>query len=291
MFFNPIMQSPLDFIVTTCYNSNFSVGGRKMKNPIAYLKHILKDPINTNAEAEARKKEIMPLLYISIGIAVVPCILMTFLSLDFLGILSFIGVVCIIVCAFLLFVIKKAKEKFAALTCNSCKTMFTADSLETFKDLVSYEVVKENFVTKTSHPSSNNGVISEVKVTGESTAVLSVSFKCPNCGETKSFKYTITPFRGEIKFKKVTVTEVELVKARLETEMKEVAAVYNSEKREQIPYSIHSMHHPNYADRDKPQLGITRPQYNGVTITYHREIDEMVEGLFLNNELNGKINA
>ena len=33
-----------------------------MKNPIAYLKHIVKDPINTIAEADARKKEIMPLI-------------------------------------------------------------------------------------------------------------------------------------------------------------------------------------------------------------------------------------
>ena len=30
-----------------------------MKNPLAYLKHIVKDPVNTIAEADARKKEIM----------------------------------------------------------------------------------------------------------------------------------------------------------------------------------------------------------------------------------------
>ena len=33
-----------------------------MKNPLKYLKHIVKDPITTTAEAAARKNEIMVLL-------------------------------------------------------------------------------------------------------------------------------------------------------------------------------------------------------------------------------------
>ena len=36
-----------------------------MKNPSAYLKHLVKDPINTNEDAAAKKSEIMPLLYTS----------------------------------------------------------------------------------------------------------------------------------------------------------------------------------------------------------------------------------
>ena len=46
-----------------------------MKNPIAYIKHLVKDPITTMAEANARKKEIMPLLYGSLGVLAVGLIL------------------------------------------------------------------------------------------------------------------------------------------------------------------------------------------------------------------------
>jgi hypothetical protein len=95
-----------------------------MKNPLAYLKHLVKDPINTIAEADARKKEIMPWLYGSIALAVVPSVLGGAISaLGFLTIFGIIGIFAVMFFGFLLFVIKKAKEKFKALTCNKCNVM------------------------------------------------------------------------------------------------------------------------------------------------------------------------
>lgn len=261
------------------------------KNPLAWLKHLVKDPIRTIAEADTRKKEIMPLLFVSIGITVVFTALNAFFEeLGFFMIFALIGLVGIGLCGFLLFVIGQAKKKFAALTCDGCNTMLDIHTKEEFLKYVSYQVLKDTTKFDLSHPSSNNGVVSYVRASGEGNAVLSVSFVCPSCGKTKTFQYSITPFKCQKEQKNVRVADVELVKSRLEDSVRHVLKVYESEDRAKIPYTIQSIHHPNYENRAKPQVGLG-PDYEGVTIRYHREIDEMVEGLFINNELNGSISV
>ena len=260
----------------------------KIKELLAWFKHIVKDPIKTIAEADARKKEIMPLLYVSIGVTVVFTVLNALLELGFFMIFALIGLIGIGFCAFLLFVISKAKTKFAALTCDGCNTMLDIDTKEDFLKYVSYEILSDTTKFNLTHPSSNNGVVSSIRATGEGNAVLSVSFICPNCGKTKTFTYSIAPFKCQREQKNVRVADVELVKARLEDSVRKVLGVYASEERSKIPYTIQSIHHPDYENRTKPQVG-AGPDYEGVTIRYHREIDEMVEGLFIHNELNGTI--
>ena len=260
-----------------------------MKNPLAYLKHIVKDPIRTIPEANARKKEIMPLLFVSIGLTVVATVLNLLLELGFLMIFILLGIVGIGLCAFLFMIINKAKAKFAALTCDGCNAMLDLKTREDFDRYVTYEVLGENAKSNLSHGASTDGVVSLVKVTGESSASIQVRFTCPNCGKTKTFKYNITPFKCEREQKRVLVKDLELVKANLEASMNTVMEKYDSDERSKIPYSIQSIHHPDYENRTKPQTH--RPAYNGVSIVYHREIDEMVEGLFIRNELNGNIVA
>ena len=259
-----------------------------MKNPIAYLKHLVKDPITTMAEADARKKEIMPVLYASLGVLAVGFILQVAVGLDFMAVVTGIGVIGAAFCGFLLFVIGKAKTKFAALTCDSCNTMLDIHTVEEFGKYVSYEILKDTTKFDLSHPSSNNGVVSYVRAKGDGNAVLNVSFVCPKCGKTKSFQYSITPFKCQREEKNVRVADVELVKTKLESSVRAVLKLYETEDRSKIPYTIQSIHHPNYANRSKPQVGLG-PDFEGVTIRYHRDIDEMVVGLFINNELNGTI--
>jgi formate/nitrite transporter FocA (FNT family) len=62
-----------------------------MKNPLQHVKHLMKDPINTIAEANERKKEIMPWLYGSIALAVVPSVLGG--AIDALGFLTIFGMI------------------------------------------------------------------------------------------------------------------------------------------------------------------------------------------------------
>ena len=264
-----------------------------MKKALQQLKHMWKDPINTIDEANARKKEIMPWLYGSIAIAVVPGLLGSIISaLGFLSMFSLIGVVGIMVFGFLLFVIKKAKAKFAALTCDKCNTMAEIKSPEDFAKYVNYTVgAHEAEYRGISHPASNNGVISKVEAKASATVVVSIDLKCPKCGEIKHLLYTVTPFKCSAVEEKVLVGQVEVVKTRLENNVKEVVKDYNDlEKRHSFPYSIHSKKNPNYENRSKPQVGTSWiPRYNGVKIDYRKDVEEMVEAFFLENQLDGII--
>ena len=68
-----------------------------------------------------------------------------------------------------------------------------------------------------------------------------------------------------------------------------VADYNNAEIRKNIPYTIHSRKHPDYANRTKPQVGNIYPDYNGAVIRYHKDVEEMVEAFFMDNQLDGKI--
>lgn len=257
------------------------------KNPIEYLKHIIKDPVKTIDDINDRKKEMMPLLYVSIGLAVVPTVLMTVLDLGFMGIFSFIGIVGLMLCGFLFMVLSKAKTRFQAFTCDGCGHLLDIDTMEQFKQYVSYEIVHEKTHSQLTHPSSNNGVVSMVKVSGGASALVNVAFTCPKCGKVKAFQYSVDHFKCQREEKNVRVADLELVKTKLENSMKEVIDLFNSPDRNKIPYTVQSIHHPNNANKAKPGTG--RETYNGVTIVYRRDVDEMVEGLFIHNELNGSI--
>lgn len=266
-----------------------------MKNPIIFLKHVVKDPINTIAEADARKKEIMPWLYGSIALGVVPTVLGGAIeALSFLTIFGMIGIFATIFFGFLLFVIKKAKEKFKALTCNKCNTMAEIKTPEEFAKYVSYTVGENKAVFNgVSHPASNNGVVSEISAKASATVDVEIALTCPHCGNVKKLKYTVVPFKCSVSEKSVHVRDVEVVKSRLDSAMRSVVADYNNpEKHNDIGYSIHSKKNPNYALRTKPTTGkdtVAYPRYNGVKIDYHKDVEEMVEIFFLENQLDGKI--
>ena len=264
-----------------------------MKKIIEHLKHMWKDPINTIEEADARKKEVMPWLYGSIGVAVVPGILGTIISaLSFLSMFSIIGVVGIMAFGFMLFVINKAKSKFEAMTCHKCNTMAVIKTPEDYIKYVSYTVGEHKAEYRgINHPASNNGVISKVEAKGSATVVVSIDLKCPNCGEVKRLHYTITPFKCSAVEEKVLVGEIEVVKTRLENNVKEVVKDYNDyEKRSAFPYSIHSKKNPNYENRTKAQIGTSYiPRYNGVRIDYRKDVEEIVEAFFLENQLDGTL--
>lgn len=117
-----------------------------MKNPLAYLKHIVKDPINTVAEADERKKEIMPLLYGSAGVLALGVILQVAAKLDFMAVFSFIGLVGVGFCGFLFTVISSAKKRFEALTCSKCNSMSEIKTSAEFAKYVSFAVEKDEAV-------------------------------------------------------------------------------------------------------------------------------------------------
>ncbi|MBQ9769370.1 MAG: hypothetical protein IJW27_04120 [Clostridia bacterium] len=275
-------------------NDTKKEGGKGMGNPIAYIKHLMKDPINTIAEADARKKEIMPWLYGSIALAVVPSVLGGVIdALSFLTIFGMIGILATMFFGFLLFVIKKAKEKFKALTCNKCNKMAEIKTPEEFAKYISYTVGKNEAVFNgVSHPASNNGVVDTVTATASASVNVVIELKCPHCGEVKKLNYAISPFKCTAKQTKVAVRDVEFVKANLENKVRAVVADYNSDRRENIPYSIHSAKNPLFEQRTTfkgANSAGAHPDYNGVTIDKYIDPEEVVEQFFLINQLDGKI--
>lgn len=267
-----------------------------MKNPIAYLKHIVKDPINTIAEADARKKEIMPLLYGSLGVLAVGLILQIAVKLDFMVVLSFIGLAGAAFCAFLLWVIKKAKERFEGLTCDKCHTLAEIKTPEAFGKYVSF-VVEEDKATfqenQHSKISPTNGVHSLVKISASSYARASVDITCPNCGEVKHLVYVAEPFACHLERKNVRTLDYELVYAQMANAVREVVNEYNDpDRRKNIPYTIHSSKNPNFENRTTfkgANAPDARPVYNGVKLDKRQDVDEMLEHYFVLNQINGTL--
>ena len=263
-----------------------------MKNPLKHLKHMWKDPINTIDEANARKKEVLPWLFASIGVAVLGAGLSNINGLDFLMFVGIIGIFGVMVFGFLLFVIRKAKQRFEALTCSHCGQMATFETAEKYAAHVSYtfdgDVAEYRGI---SHPSSTDGVVSKIEAKATAKATATIKMKCPVCGETKLLYYHLTPFKCSATDQKVLVRDVEIVKSRLESAVKEVVADYNNpEKKAAIPYSIHSKKNPNYENRGKLQVGSDWiPRYNNVKIDYRKDVTEMVDSFFLENQIDGTI--
>ena len=259
-----------------------------MKNPI----QLWKEPVRTVAQAEQKKKDIMPWLFISIGVIAVPTILNIFIESFIFSLFMVIGIFATLYFVFLLSIAQTAKKKFEALTCNKCNTMAAFETPEEFEKFVSYSVGKHEATYKgVSHPGTNNGVVSKIEAKGNASVVVSIKLKCPHCAEVKQLEYHIVPFKCSDVQEKVLVRDVELVKTRLENAVKEVVKDYNDpDKRANIPYSIHSKKNPNYANRNKVQVGNSWiPRYNGVRIDYRKDVEEMVEDFFINHQLDGTI--
>ena len=265
-----------------------------MKNPLAYLKHIVKDPINTIDEANARKKEIMPMFYGCLGALVVGVVLQA-IGLDFMVILTMIGGLGAAFCGFLFFVISSAKKRFEALTCDKCNFLAELSTPEEFAKYVSFSVEKDEAIYKgyTGNKEPTNGVYTQVKVSATSSAVLKVDLTCPKCGEIKRLRYSSTPFNCHIEAKNVAIKDyVDLRKSMEERVSALVDAYNNPDTKEAIPYTFHSSKNPNFEDRFKfkgANAADAHPEYMGVKIDYHKDAWELLEHYFVLRELSGNL--
>lgn len=266
-----------------------------MKNPLQYLKHIVKDPINTIAEANARKKEIMPLFYGSLGVLALGLILQAAAGLDFMMAFSFIGLIGVAFCGFLFMVISTAKKRFEALTCDKCNYLAELSTPEEFSKYVSYSVEKDEAAFKgyTGNKEPTNGVYSQVKVSGAASAVLSVMLTCPKCGEVKHLKYSTSPFQCHIEKKNVPARDYVDIRRAMEDLVRSVVEDYNDpDKKKYIPYTFHSSKNPNFENRYKfkgANGADAHPEYRGVRVDYHKDAEETLEHYFVLRELHGSL--
>lgn len=266
-----------------------------MKNPLKYLKHITKDPVTTISEAKARKKEIMPLFFISLGVLVISVVLQTFIDSLIMSIFLLIGLIGVGFCGFLFFVIQKAKQKFTALTCDKCNTMAEIKTIEDFNKYISYTVLKDyaKFTGYSGNNKPTNGIFAVVKYSASSSAVVSVELTCPHCGEVKHLTYNAEPFICHAEANNVSAFEINMVKLTLKNAVQSAVNDYNNpDKRNNIPYSFISSKNPNFENRYKLKGSNNidaQPEYMGVKIERHKDVEEMLEHYFTYNELLGSI--
>lgn len=261
------------------------------------LKPMWKDPVTNMQQLEAKRKDVWDMMYTVLAILAITILLSVLGNLikplaAIAGIVSTLNIIPIaglMFAGFLLFVLKKAEDKFKALTCNSCGKMLELKTVEEYNKYVTYEVLGEKSSTGVSHPASKDGVVPYVEATGSVSSSLKVTFTCPDCGATKTFMYYIEPLKLKARSNKVVVAGVETAKVNLTNNVQAILDMYENGEAGKIPYSISSVHHPRYEERTKMQTGYE--SYRGVDIVYHRDIDEMVEGLFIHNELNGTIKS
>ncbi len=266
-----------------------------MKNPFQYFKHLVKDPINNIAEANARKKEIMPWFIGSAAFGVLMGGLSCIEVLSFLSLFTIIGVVGIMFFGFLLLVVNMAKKRFETLTCDKCNTLAEIKTGEDFLKYISYTVVRDEAIYKgyTGNKEPSNGVYTQVKISASSSAVLAVDLTCPHCGEVKHLKYSATPFSCHIEKKNVRILDYVDIRKAMEETVKSIVDDYNDPKmRENIPYTFHSSKNPNFEKRYefKGANGIdAHPDYMGARIDYHKDAEEMLLHYFIFNELSGTL--
>lgn len=254
------------------------------------LKPMWKDPVTNIQEVEAKRKDVWGGMYTSIALTIIVGI-MTVIPVvgDIASMLTIIPVAGLMVFGFMLWVLKKAEDKFKALTCKKCGHMLELKTQADFAKYVTYEIRSEKSSTGISHPASKDGVVPYVEATGSVSSSVAVAFTCTECGENKAFMYYVEPLKLKARSNKVVVAGVETAKVNLTNNVRAILDMYENGDAAKIPYSIQSVHHPRNAEKTKLQTGYE--SYRGVDIVYHRDIDEMVEGLFIHNELNGTIKS
>ena len=267
-----------------------------MKNPLKYLKHIVKDPINTIAEADARKKEIMPWLFGSIALAVVANVLGGAVdALSFLTIFGLIGIFATMFFGFLLFVANSAKKRFEVLTCDKCNTLAEIKTPEAFAKYISFAVEKDEAVFKgySGNKQPTDGVYSLVSFSASSKALVAVDITCPHCGKVRHLKYSAEPFKCSAQAKKVGALAFPSVRMSLETAVRTAVNDYNDpNRRALVPYTFHSSKNPNFERRTTfkgANASDAHPNYMGARIDYRKDVSEMLEHYFVINELNGTL--
>ena len=247
-----------------------------------YFKHIFKDPINSIEEADQRKKELKPLLFVSIGVMV------AFVALgalvDFLSFFGVIGLAGVVVSLFLMGVCNSIKKRFKFLTCNKCKKLAEITTQEDFDKYVTYEVIDSGVeFAKPFTVDGDPGMYKEIRLDVTVWARVALALKCPECGDVKYGTFRIEPLKLERKEYKVPVVAAADFVALARKEFDAILEAFDEDETA-VPFTITSIHHPDYENRTKPQIGQTK--FGNVVIKYHRTLQELVDGYFLRKELN-----
>lgn len=194
------------------------------------LKHLIKDPVNTVEEAKGRRKEIYPLLYMSIGLALVFVLVSLIPKVgDIVMLFNIIPIVGLMLSIFLISVAKKIEKKFINLECSNCKTRIA------YNGDVSYKVIKRTYnVTKSKTQNARAGI--DIKVIGKEAADVEITCKCQECGTIKTFSERFRTAEC-VKSDNVSLINADLMLANYEKDIRaEQAAGFDGSTGAKITY-------------------------------------------------------
>ena len=246
-----------------------------------------KDPVKTPDQLKERRAQLWSslLLFVIAGVVLLAMQVIPVVGLVF-GLLGAAAALLALFTIVHILSLRKIAARFANLTCDNCNHLLDIDTHEQYKELVFYKVVSHDVDISRSEIADEEGVFYSLTVSATAKAELEVSFKCPACGTIKTYTHKLEPFRAEIMESKVHRRNVKQVMSDMEEAIWKIKVKYVLNHAE-LPYTINSVHHPDYGKKIDNKC-IVRPMVDNVVINYHRDIEEMVEGYFVNNEAIGK---
>ncbi len=178
------------------------------------LIRLWKEPTPDSVSVEKRRKDIMPWLYFFATFAVIMLVLGLIIKAisSVTNVFWMIGALGVVYCAFLLFINKKAAQKFRDIECDNCKVRMPYGSHVTFEELgTSYVVQKSQKEAKQGYG---------CKVTGTERVKVKVTCICPECGTKNEF---VQEFRTAVceKFEIVPGARVAETLAQFERDIRE----------------------------------------------------------------------
>ncbi len=233
---------------------------------------ILKDPVKSSEEVKTRKKEIFPLLYLFIAIALIFVILSAIFSKAssvFTGI-AFVPAVCAAVCVFLLMALKKAAEKFADIECDNCKKRIAYD------EKVQFKVVNKTLnIKKEDKTNDKNGVhaSSTISVEGKEITTVEITCRCQGCGTEKTFKHDFVTMECNKTAVKVPYVQSGALLITFESDVKNA-------------YASGILNVEGEIVRKGGEVSVggksasTKTVGNDINITYNRSVESLVKGYF-----------
>ena len=253
--------------------------------PKGWLK-MVRDNIKTPQQLE----EVVPQVWAYTYLGVLFCVACGLLGLipvvgGIFMILCVVGFVFTVVTAWKFLAIRSAKLRFSMLTCSECQTLLDIDTPEEVAQYVSYQINSNKLKLVTSRGTLKDGIYESVSVEGRNEVEVTITMKCPHCGATKTVQFCYIPFRCRLYEKNISQSNAPLVENMLVERVNAFLDVYKKNP-ESIPYSTHSVHHPEY---NASQWNSSTFTHNGFTIVYHRTVQEMVEGFFIRGEIVGKL--
>lgn len=234
------------------------------------LVHFFKDPINSSVEVAERKKEILPFLYLCVCLLIVMCIPIIFLPN--ISIILAIPILGILYCAFLLFVLKKAAQKFADIECTNCKERIA------FDENVTVKVIKKDFsIKKESKTIEKNGVPYQATISakGEEKITIEVGCKCQKCGTEKTFTHTFVSLRCNKTAVKIPYVQSGAMLVQFETDLNNAYSAGMDDLGEIRPQNGEVIVGGKSAS--------SKTVGNDVSVTFHRSPEALVEGYFGND--------